>query len=271
MLPETNPREINRLLKVEWKPPRCLSAVSVDLGLSECRHDASTLPTSWSEQESLPLLSSETDTYRVPTHDHSPMYVGRFLVVGSDRGGYRVSSRSFPNRQAVARDNAITIGPTDDAPTTDNPYISYNCLRETDRGVVIGNGSHVDAIAEKLGLGTPARDAISDPLSVLDFEKDDYDTPRIAGIVGIDSDDPTAGGPGAIVGIVRRDALIVEAVSEPTLVATYERNRPTPFDLDATTASGAARELYDHEFEHPVCAVGVTVEAGQFDIATVNE
>ena len=190
------------------------------------------------------------------------MYVGRFVVVGPQAGAYRVSSRSFPNREAVDRDGTITVGPTDDAPETDNPYISYNAVRETDRGIVVGNGSHVDPIAEKLALGYPARDALAEPLLALDFEKDDYDTPRIAGIVGVDPDDLTtrAEGHGAVIGTVRRDALLVEEVTEPTLVATYEKDSPEPFDLGSKDADGIAREVYDHEFEHAVCAAGVIVD-----------
>ncbi|MFC6724132.1 IMP cyclohydrolase, partial [Halobium palmae] len=129
------------------------------------------------------------------------MYVGRFVVVAPGVGAYRVSSRSFPNRRVVDRDGTLTVAPTPDAPETDNPYVSYNCLRpvETPTGrtlVALGNGSHVDPIAEKLELGYPARDALADPLLALDYEKDDYDTPRIAGVVGSDE---------ASVGIVRRD------------------------------------------------------------------
>jgi len=200
------------------------------------------------------------------------MYVGRFLVVGPELAAYRVSSRSFPDRRAVDRGDTITVGPTADAPETDNPYIAYNCVRLTDRGAVVGNGSHVDPIAEKLALGTPARDALADPLLALDFEKDDYDTPRIAGVVGLD-DDPTAPGDGygALVGIVRRDALLVEAVDGQTLVATYERDRPEPFPLAAEDAAGAARELFDHEFEHAVCAAGVAATDDGFETAVVNE
>jgi IMP cyclohydrolase len=212
------------------------------------------------------------------------MYVGRFLVVGPRIGAYRVSSRSFPNRRAVDRDGTITVAPTPGAPETDNPYVSYNCLRLTDRGAVLGNGSHVDPIAEKLALGYPARDAVAEPLLALDFEKDDYDTPRIAGIVGL-SGDPTAPAGdedrdrkrerdvdrGAVVGIVGRDWLVVEAVDTPTLVATYERTRPEQFDLTAEDAAGAARELYDHEFEHAVCAAGVAVDGDGFGTALVNE
>ncbi|WP_135303532.1 IMP cyclohydrolase [Haloarcula amylovorans] len=200
------------------------------------------------------------------------MYVGRFVVVGPTVGAYRVSSRSFPNRQATERGDTVTVEPTPDAPETDNPYISYNGVRVTERGAVVGNGSHVDPIAEKLELGYPARDALAEPLLALDFEKDDYDTPRIAGVVGIDESDPTttADGPGAVIGTVRRDALLVEEVTEPTLVATYEEDSPTAFDLGASDAEGAAREVYDHEFEHAVCAAGVSGSAGDFDISVYN-
>jgi IMP cyclohydrolase len=189
------------------------------------------------------------------------MYVGRFVVVAPSVGAYRVSSRSFPNRAADATEQGtVTVGPTGDAPESDNPYIAYNCLRLTDRGAVLGNGAHVDPVAEKLELGYPARDALAETLLALDFEKDDYDTPRIAGVVGVPDDDPSTGGagPGAVVGTVRRDALLVEAVTEPTLVATYETDSPETFDLAATDAPGAASEVYDHEFERAVCAVGVS-------------
>jgi len=210
------------------------------------------------------------------------MYVGRFVVIAPTLGAYRVSSRSFPNRQATLREGTVTVGPTEDAPETDNPYIAYNAVRVTDGGVVLGNGSHVDPIAEKLALGYPARDALADPLLALDFEKDDYDTPRIAGVVGVPGEDPStnAEGAGAVVGTVRRDALLVEEVTGPTLVATYEMDSPEPFAFEDASASGisaegAARAAYDLDFEHPVCAAGVTVDGdgpgeGPVDVAVYN-
>ena len=181
------------------------------------------------------------------------MYIGRFIVVAPDRAAYRVSSRSFPNRQVIERDGALTVAPTAAAPETDNPYISYNCLRTTDDDecAVIGNGTQVDPITEKLELGYPARDALAESLLALDYEKDDYDTPRIAGVVGEES----------YIGIVRRDALLVEAVEEPTLVATYERDAPEPTALSATEPDAMARELYERDFEHPVCGAAVVRSA----------
>ncbi len=180
------------------------------------------------------------------------MYVGRFIVVAPDRAAYRVSSRSFPNRRIIDRDGVLTVAPTADAPETDNPYISYNCLRTTDGGdfAVIGNGTQVDPITEKLELGYPPRDALVESLLALDYEKDDYDTPRIAGVVGEES----------YIGTVRRDAVLVEAVAEPTLVATYETDAPEPTTLPATDPTAMAEELYDRDLEHPVCAAAVAVD-----------
>ncbi|GAB7092317.1 IMP cyclohydrolase [Halorubrum luteum] len=195
------------------------------------------------------------------------MYIGRFVVVGPGIGAYRVSSRSFPNRRVVDRDGILTVGPTPDAPETDNPYISYNCARAVDAPTgeafaVVGNGSHVDPIAEKLELGYPPRDALATPLLALDFEKDDYDTPRIAGVVGAES---------ATIGTVRRDGLHVEAVSEPTLVATYEMDSPEPYELSATDAESAASELLGADFEHAVCAAAATVDDGGVTLAFDND
>ncbi|USZ66782.1 IMP cyclohydrolase [Halorussus salilacus] len=196
------------------------------------------------------------------------MYIGRFLIVAPDVAAYRVSSRSFPNRQVIERDGALTVAPTDDAPETDNPYISYNCVRRAASGApdaaVVGNGSHVDPITEKLELGYPARDALAESLLALDYEKDDYDTPRIAGVL--------EGGPDetASIGIVRKDALLVREVAEPTLVATYEKDAPEAVAFDAETAAEAAREAYDLDFEHAVCAAGVARTDEGFSFAVEN-
>ncbi|WP_121820907.1 IMP cyclohydrolase [Halostella salina] len=189
------------------------------------------------------------------------MYLGRFVVVGPDVAAYRVSSRSFPNRRIDRREGALTVGPTEDAPETDNPYIAYNCVRTVDDAAVLGNGSHVDPITEKLGLGYPARDALAAALLSLDYEKDDYDTPRVAGVLD---------GEGAYVGVVRKDALLVERVTEPTLVATYEKNSPEAFDFAAEDAPAAARKAYDLDFEHAVCAAGVARTDDGFETAMVN-
>lgn len=172
------------------------------------------------------------------------MYLGRFLIVAPDLGVYRVSSRSFPDRVIKETEDGLAVVPEEDY---DNPYVSYNCLRGVNGEVVLGNGSHVDPVAEKIGLGVPARDALASVLLALDYEKDDYDTPRIAGVVG-DT---------AYVAIVTRDSLVVEAVEEPTLVATYEEQRPRPIGFEAEGAEDAARRAYELGYEHPVAACAV--------------
>ena len=203
------------------------------------------------------------------------MYVGRLLVVGPEGAAYRVSSRSFPNRKVTKRDGTLTVIPTAEADDTANPYVSYNCVRVIDGdredggtvpsngdspSVAIGNGTHVDAVAEKLTQGYPARDALVLSLLTYDFERDDYDTPRIAGVVGKES----------FVGIVRRDGLVVEKVEEPTLIATYEKDTPEKIDVELSDAEAAARTVYDLDFEHPVCAASVARTAEGVEIAIEN-
>ena len=225
-------------------------------------------------------MTSETstgfDTPNIGRDAQPSMYVGRFVVVGPGIGAYRVSSRSFPHRQVVDRDGTLSVVPTPDAPETDNPYVSYNCVRTVEGpsrapGAVIGNGSHVDPIAEKLDLGYPARDALASGLLAMDYEKDDYDTPRIAGVIESADSSEDADASAAHIGIVRRDALLIEAVSEPALVATYERDAPGAFEFDAQTADDAAREAYDLEFEHAVCAAGVSIDDGELELAVANK
>ena len=195
------------------------------------------------------------------------MYIGRFIVVAPGVGAYRVSSRSFPNRRIADRDGLLTVEPTPAAPETDNPYVSYNCLQvvsppaSDDEWVVVGNGSHVDPIAEKIGLGYPARDALAEPLLALDYEKDDYNTPRIAGVVTAES---------AHIGTVRDDALLVKAVDEPTLVATYEEDSPRSYEFAVDDAADAAGSVYDADYEHAICAAAATVDADGVSYAIDN-
>jgi Archaeal IMP cyclohydrolase len=74
----------------------------------------------------------------------------------------------------------------------------------------------------------------------------------------------------AVVGVVRRDALLVERVDAPTLVATYEKDAPEPYDLSATDAEAAASEVLAADFEHPVCAAGATVGTDGVSLAVDN-
>lgn len=170
------------------------------------------------------------------------MYLGRILAVGSTEYGkfaaYRVSSRSFPNRTARGYEDRVTIVPMAgyEKDVFKNPYIAYNCIKIVNDVAVVSNGSHTDVIAEKIASGMTIRDSLGLSLMTMDYEKDDYNTPRIAGAVTLDGD--------AYLSIVTKDSLIVEKVPEgkAAYIATYEHIKPHEVDFQAENA-GAATEF----------------------------
>ena len=175
------------------------------------------------------------------------MYVGRFIVVGENFGGYCVCSRSFPDRYVVERQECLSIELKPEAQKTENPYVAYNCARVEGDYVVIGNGDHVDQIVERLVLGENSKDALTKGLVVSGYEKDEYDTPRIAGIVGKES----------FIGIIRKDGLDVREVIEPMFVSTYEKNSPEEFNFKPQSGREVIDRMYGMGFEHSICAFGM--------------
>ena len=200
------------------------------------------------------------------------MYIGRFVVLGKILGGawylgYRVSSRSFPNRVIrTAADRAIVL-PTADAPASDNPYISYNCLRRCDDTVVVANGSHVDPIIDKISLGYPLRDALAASMLALDYEHDQYNTPRIAAAVDSAADQ-------GFLAIVADDRLTVRRmVVEPgsaALVATYGLTDPSPIDLPGSSVQELCDAVYSSAYEHPVAALVALLDGQELHMAARN-
>ena len=197
------------------------------------------------------------------------MYIGRFVIVGKTPAGqwylgYRVSSRSFPNRRIEALADRAVVLPTVDAPPSDNPYISYSCLRSHGDVAVVANGSHVDPIIDKISIGYGLRDAMALSLLALDYEHDRYNTPRVT--AGLD-----IGEGRGYLGIVAEDKLLVRemAVSpgEAFLVATYEQTNPTPIHLAGTTPEALCDAIYQAEYEHPVAALAVLPIEGDLRMA----
>lgn len=208
------------------------------------------------------------------------MYLGRIVAAAVTPSGktaalYRVSSRSFPNRTALVthEGKCVSVVPkTGHEPDiAKNPYIAYNALRIAGDHAVLANGSHTDPIAEKLAMNMPAKDALALSLLAMDYEKDDYDTPRVATVVHADSRT-------VWLGTVRKDGLDVRAFDlEPGQVihlATYEHNLPASHHIsgiDADTAEDLAEFALSGGvfagFEHPVTAVAAVSEAGQFQLA----
>ena len=207
------------------------------------------------------------------------MYVGRIVAVAQTKARhnavlYRVSSRSFPNRKVVENNRTLVVVPREghEGDLSRSPYIMYNALRLAGDWAVAANGSHTDAIAEKISAGTPVRDALVLSLLALDYEKDDYDTPRIAAAV------PLLGDFGWL-GIVRRDALQVKQVllqaGRAIYLATYEANDIQDTNrsgFDATSADGAAREIVDggafSQMEKPVTSAAAVAGPGGFQLGS---
>ena len=113
--------------------------------------------------------------------------------------------------------------------------------------VVIGNGNHVDRIVEQLVLKVNPKDALTEALVVSRYEKDDHNTPRIAGIVGGES----------FIGIIRKDGIEVQEVKEVMFVSTYDKNSPERLDFEVQSAREVIDEMYGMGFEYPICAMGV--------------
>ncbi|GMW00751.1 MAG: hypothetical protein AMXMBFR84_18880 [Candidatus Hydrogenedentota bacterium] len=207
------------------------------------------------------------------------LYIGRIVCVGMTKdsrlcAGYRVSSRSFPNRTAVLAPNRISIIPKagHESDVQRNPYIAYNCVRVVSEGevAVATNGSQTDPIAEKIDAGMPVRDALVLSSLALDYEKDQYDTPRVSAVVD------RVDGSGWLA-IVRKDGLSARKMPlEPGTffyVATYEENDVRDSQTGAFTAMTSA-EACDFllgggvfaERSNPVTAVAAMATGDSFEL-----
>jgi len=187
------------------------------------------------------------------------MYLGRILAVGCTEKGnfvaYRVSSRSFPNRMVKTFEDRAAIVPKEGHETDvfKNPYIAYNCIRIVDNVAVVSNGAHTDIIAEKIASGMNIRDSIALTLLTMDYEKDDFNTPRIAGAT-------TMGGE-SYIGIVTKESVIVEKVNtgECSYISTYEHIKPNYVEFICSNADEAAQFIFDggefEKFTNPVDSV----------------
>ena len=184
------------------------------------------------------------------------MYLGRIISIGSSKDGvyasYRVSSRSFPNRKSVVNNQKVAIIPTQGSEDDiyKNPYISYNCIDIIDDICVVTNGSHTDIIAGKIREGMNMKDAVALSLLTMDYEKDDYNTPRIGGTINTKGE--------GYIGIVTHEGIEVKKVNpgESFYVSTYEHNTPREVDYTATNAKEATEFIFNggifSEFTHPV-------------------
>ena len=207
------------------------------------------------------------------------MYIGRIVSVAKTQDGrlcamYRVSSRSFPNRTAVLSPEKVSIVPKPGFETDvqKNPYIAYNCVRVVCGGAVAvaTNGAQTDPIAEKMALGMSARDALASVSLALDYEKDDYNTPRVSSVVDTRED-------AGWLAIVRHDGLEVRRMPLENgrffYVATYEENTLSleqGGDFAGSDAPGACAFMLGGgvfaQRENPVTAVAAVAADGAFSL-----
>lgn len=210
------------------------------------------------------------------------MYVGRIVGVGRSQKGdliaaYRVSSRSFPNRNVEKLGDTMRIiaqqGSADAA--SDSPYIAYECLIWNSRFAVVSNGTHTRPIYERLKAGNAPRDAIVSVLVGLDREFDQHDTPRICGLVDLAENRLWLGS------ITATSLSVIPIEARPgqlAYITTYEfplpRTEQIDQDLDAVdpnaVCSHITRESVFSQFENPVCAASWIGSASGHKTATFN-
>ena len=210
------------------------------------------------------------------------MYIGRIVAAGMTRdgkaaAGYRVSSRSFPNRTARLTGNQVSIMPRAgfEGDLAQNPYIAYNCLRLSGKIALVTNGSQTDPIIEKIMAGMNLRDAFALSLLAMDYEKDSLNTPRIA--AAVDAEKSVA-----MLGIVRHDALLVKQFSlEPGKIyylSTYEKNAPCARSCDESFDAADAEKLCQYmisggvfaSFEKPVTAASALWNGSAYELAAAD-
>lgn len=207
------------------------------------------------------------------------MYTGRILSTGMNCDGkpfiaYRVSSRSFPNRQCLKYDGRAAVVPIEgfEKDIFKNAYIAYNCIRIVDDIAIVSNGSQTDVIADKISLGMGIRDAMAYSLLTMDYEKDDYNTPRIAAAVkACDNEEDYE----CYIGIVNDNKILVEQVpfGEAAFISTYGSQVPDKVDFDAKTSSEGAKFIFDEgtfaEYEKPVTSAAAIFD-GEWTIDVYN-
>ncbi|MCI5866925.1 MAG: IMP cyclohydrolase [Methanosphaera sp.] len=202
------------------------------------------------------------------------MYLGRIVSIGSNENGvyasYRVSSRSFPNRKSIVNANKVAIVPTEGSEEDiyKNIYISYNCIDIIDDICVITNGSHTDIIAGKIREGMNMRDALALSLLAMDYEKDEYHTPRIAGVINTKGE--------GFIGIITDSGIEVKKVNpnESYYISVYEQTTPMEVEYPVKDAHQAAEYIYDQgvfkEFTNPVTSCAAFGKSNGWEIDFKN-
>ena len=199
------------------------------------------------------------------------MYVGRIVLAGLNNGkgwvGYRVSSRSYPNRKAEIWNQSVRISPSNPEDLKNNPYISYNCIRIWKDLAIVANGTQSDMVLDRVMDGQKPSDAIVLALLAYGFERDKFDTPRLVGAIK---------GSTAWLGIVGRHEFHVKEFNlqegSALMVATYEKTNFEQARLSAKNVAEIAKLAFELDFENPVCAAAAMAlpDNQGFELAVYN-
>lgn len=182
-----------------------------------------------------------------------PAYPGRAIAVHRHRDDhlewiYVLTGRSEASRARtfLVGDDRVSVVPVGEGER--DPLRHYSCVRVVGTSLVIGNGDHVDAIAEAVHTG----EELQVPLAGIDPEPDPpILTPRIAVVASRDPSQPvTVLAVRDVAGSIERTIESLElAAGEGVLVHTYGGGtdpvvadaRPHPFTVDRPGTDVAGR------------------------------
>ena len=227
-------------------------------------------------------------------------YPGRQLFLGLTANNkpcfaYFVSGRSPESRQrkAISINNTVRIGPLGEV--SYDPLRHYNAVKyDNSIGVVsISNGIQTEAIFEAYRLlvnvgKEPTKDYMEKLLDGADAEPDSLHTPRIAGILIVEKNNPVFIIGIKVFGVSAVTYQVLTAVGFMTGISTYSGNldNPVPTDPSAilpviafggNTADDLAQLVYDMSIakykgdDIRVCAVGGIYSDNRWGIAVVNK
>lgn len=152
------------------------------------------------------------------------MYLGRIVLVGKNQNdqlflGYRISSRSFPNRGLIEDERGIKVANLDGH--QQNRFITYHAMLCSEAFGVAGNGDHVNYIFDQVSKGNSIKNSLINVLNGMSYEHDEHNTPRIAAAIDHEKSE-------SYLGVVSKSDLMVQKIelqpSEIQYVSTYQHN-----------------------------------------------
>lgn len=209
-----------------------------------------------------------------------PLYRGRIVAIGKTELGhnvglYRVSSRSFPNREIIEHEERLIVIPRKgfEQEALVNPYVAYTAIKKAGAFLVISNGFHTELIADKIEEGVSPQYAIGSVLGMIGYERDGHNTPRIAGVV------PLAGHTGWL-GAAKFGDLVVREIDLGAgyinYVATNYQTEPSPVCIfEAHPVDQIGRfliedRLFFRTLEHPVASAAAVFDGKKLHFSTYS-